>query len=103
MYYTLNMNEYLIYDFDPAKNMKLIESRDISFEEIILALGTDRLLDVVSHPNKSKYPHQKMYVVELNDYVYLVPFVEDGDKIFLKTAFPSRQATKHYLKTRGGI
>lgn len=89
------------YEFDPEKNAKLIEVRNISFEEIIIALGTDKLLDIIVHPNKTKYPNQKMYVVELNDYVYLVPFVEDGNKIFLKTAFPSRQATKHYLKAGG--
>lgn len=92
-----------IYDFDPDKNAKLTSLRGISFEKIIIALEGDSLLDVVIHPNQVKYPKQKMYVVELNNYVYLVPFVEDGDKIFLKTAFPSRQATKHYLKNRGDL
>lgn len=95
------MSKNITYDFDPEKNAKLIEERDISFEEIIIALGTDKLLDVIIHPNETKYPHQKMYVIELNEYVYLVPFVEADNKIFLKTAFPSRQATKHYLKSGG--
>jgi hypothetical protein len=92
-----------IYDFDPEKNAKLIELRGISFEEIITALGTEKMLDIIIHPNPVKYPKQKMYVLELNDYVYLVPFIENDNKIFLKTAFPSRQATKHYLKTRGDL
>lgn len=95
------MSKNITYDFDPEKNAKLIEERDISFEEIIIALGTDKLLDVIIHPNETKYPHQKMYVIELNEYVYLVPFVEADNKIFLKIAFPSRQATKHYLKSGG--
>jgi len=95
------MKETNIYDFDPEKNEKLISLRGISFEEIIVALSTEKLLDIIEHPNQEKYPHQKMYVVEHNDYVFLVPFVENDNKIFLKTAFPNRQATKYYLK-RGG-
>src|SRR5580692_11102705 len=97
------MIDNFIYDFDPDKNPKLIELRGISFEEIITALGTEKMLDVIMHPNQAKYPKQKMYVLKLNEYVYLVPFVENDNKIFLKTAFPSRQATKHYLKTRGDL
>lgn len=91
----------LIYDFDREKNAQLISLRGISFDEIIAALSTDRLLDVITHPNQEKYSHQKMYVIEHNDYVFLVPFVENDNKIFLKTAFPSRQAKKHYLDNRG--
>lgn len=92
------MNESIIYEFDPEKNAKLISLRGISFEEIIIILGTDKLLDIVVHPNNVKYPNQKVYVIEYKGYAYLVPFVENSNKIFLKTAFPSRQATKHYLK-----
>jgi len=95
------MHESIIYEFDPEKNAKLISLRGISFEEIISALGSEKLSDVIIHPNYIKYPHQKVYVVEHNEYVYLVPFIENGNKIFLKTIFPSRQATKHYLTHRG--
>jgi len=101
MSYHSCMKESIIYEFDPEKNAKLISLRGISFEEIISALGTDKLLDVVVHPNNIKYPHQKMYVIEHNNYAYLVPFVENGNKIFLKTAFPNREATKYYLNNRG--
>lgn len=97
------MIEHVIYEFDPEKNAKLISLRGISFEEIITALGTEKLLDVIIHPNQTKYPRQKMYVLELEEYVYLVPFIEDGNKVFLKTAFPSRQATKHYFNLRGDL
>jgi len=92
------MDNKTIYDFDPQKNALLIKLRQISFEEIILVLETKGALDVMRHPNTQKYSHQKMYVVELNDYAYLVPFVESNGKIFLKTAFPNREATKKYLK-----
>lgn len=87
----------LIYNFDPEKNKKLIELRNISFEEIIAVLESAGPLDVIMHPNAQKYSHQKMYVVELYEYAYLVPFVEGKSEIFLKTAFPSRKATKQYL------
>ncbi len=85
------------FEFDVGKNQKLKEERGISFEEIILLIEEGNLLDVVEHPNKLKYPHQQFYVLDVNDYVYLVPFVREGNKIFLKTICPSRKATKEYL------
>ena len=87
-----------IYNFDPEKNKKLIELRKISFEEIIAVLESTGPLDVIVHPNAQKYSHQKMYVVELYDYAYLVPFIEERGEIFLKTAFPSRKATKQWTQ-----
>lgn len=97
--YIFEMTKTPIYQFDPEKNAKLIASRGISFEEVIAALGTDKLLDIVTHPNIKKYPNQKMYVLELKNYIYLVPFVENQNEIFLKTIFASRQATKRLLKS----
>ena len=85
------------FDWDEEKNNKLKETRDVSFEEIILAISNNQILDVLTHPNKEKYPNQKMFVVELFNYAYLVPFVEDKDKYFLKTIYPSREATKKFL------
>lgn len=79
------------------KNEWLKEKRKISFEDISVAITTGRLLGTVDHPNKEKYPHQKVFVVNMGNYVYIVPFVEDANKIFLKTIIPSRKATKNYL------
>ena len=93
----------LIYNFDPEKNKKLIELRGVSFEEIIAVLENMGPLDVIMHPNPQKYSHQKMYVLELYGYVYLVPFVESESEIFLKTAFPSRKATKQYLSSTNEV
>jgi hypothetical protein len=59
------------------------------------------LLNVVEHPNKKRYGKQKVMIVEINEYVYLVPFVEDEEKVFLKTIIPSRKATEKYL-LKGG-
>jgi uncharacterized DUF497 family protein len=79
------------------KNRKLIEERGISFENIIFYLQSGCLLDDIEHPNRSKHPHQKIFIVEIDGYAYLVPYVEDSEEIFLKTVIPSRKATKHYL------
>jgi len=84
-------------NWNPDKNRKLIEERGISFEEIIFSLQSGCLLDDVVHPNREKYPHQRVFVVEIDDYAYLVPYVENDEEIFLKTVVPSRKATKQYL------
>jgi len=86
------------YDWDPNKNQQLIEERGISFEEIIFHLQSDGLLDDVMHPNQVEYSHQRMYIVAIEGYVYLVPYVESKKDIFLKTIIPSRKATKQYLE-----
>jgi len=88
-----------IYNFSSEKNQKLIKERDISFEEIISAIESNCILDVIEHPNLPKYSNQQMYVIKVNHYIYLVPFViEEDGAIFLKTIFPSRKATQKYLK-----
>ena len=84
-------------NWNPDKNRKLIEERGISFEEIIFSLQSGCLLDDVLHPNQEKYSHQRMFIVAIDDYVYLVPYVENDEEIFLKTVVPSRKATKQYL------
>ena len=86
------------FDWDDNKNNLLKQTRDISFEEIILSLANNKLLEVVEHSNKQKYPNQKMFVLEVRNYAYIVPFVEDDEKYFLKTIYPSREATKKYLE-----
>jgi uncharacterized DUF497 family protein len=85
------------FDWDEDKNNKLKKTRDVSFEEIVLAISNNQILDILVHTNKEKYPNQKMFVIELFNYAYLVPFVEDKEKYFLKTIYPSRDATKKYL------
>jgi len=82
------------------KNELLKEQRGISFEDVILALESGNLLDDIEHPNKEKYPNQNIFiiVIEIKDYVYLVPYVEDDTSIFLKTIIPSRQMNKKYNK-----
>jgi len=85
------------FDWDNKKNDKLKAERDICFEEMLIAIEGGEILDIIKHKNNKKYPNQKIFIIKLNNYVYLVPFVEDDQKIFLKTIIPSRQATKKYL------
>lgn len=87
-----------LFQWDDAKNKELIKTRGISFEEIVFCMMHGGILDIIEHPNKMKYPHQKIFVVRAEDYVYLVPFVEDEAFTFLKTVIPSRKMTSKYLK-----
>jgi len=89
------------FDWEDEKNKRLKEERDISFEDIILSIEDGKLLDTVKHPNEKRYPKQHIFIVNVREYAYLVPFVEDEKKIFLKTIIPNRKATKKYIIERG--
>jgi uncharacterized DUF497 family protein len=85
------------FAWDDDKNAKLKAERGIGFEDVVFHIERGDLLDTVDHPNPSRYAGQRMFVVRREDYVYLVPFVEDEHTMFLKTIIPSRKATKQYL------
>ena len=90
----------MLLDWSHEKNEFLKKERNISFEEIALHLSEGRLWKVTEHPNPKKYPNQRVFLVPVNDYIFFVPFIMDGEKFFLKTAFASRQATRDYLLER---
>ena len=92
------MQEKPNFDYSPEKNAFLKKVRGISFEEVELAINEGKVLDVIEVRNTKEHPNQRMYVININDYVYLVPFARNGDVAFLKTIFPSRKFTKLYLK-----
>ena len=85
------------FRWSPDKNEQLQLDRGISFENMVVAMESGGLLDILAHPNLAKYPNQKMLVVASDGYAYLVPFVEEDDHFFLKTVIPSRKATRDYL------
>lgn len=89
-----------IYNWNPDKNQELIVDRSVSFEEAIFRIEHGGLLDDIAHPNASNYPNQRIFVICIREYVYLVPYVESDDEIFLKTIIPSRKFTKLYLGGR---
>lgn len=88
-----------IFDWDEEKNELLKHERGISFEEIVFHINNGDLLARLDHPSH-KYSHQQIFVVGINNYVYMVPFVEDEHKYFLKTIIPSRRLTRDYLGER---
>lgn len=89
------------FNWSTSKNQQLIDDRGISFERVVSAIEQGGLLDVVEHPNRRRYPGQRVYVVEIEGYIHLVPFVAEVDGTrFLKTIIPSRKATRDYRRRR---
>ena len=85
------------FRWNPEKNEVLKADRGVSFENVVVAIESGGLLDILTHPNQVKYPRQRILVVAADNYVYLVPFAEEEDHLFLKTIIPSRKATRDYL------
>jgi uncharacterized DUF497 family protein len=83
--------------WNEEKNQRIKSEWGVSFEEVIAHIATGNLLDIVEHPNPEKYKSQRVFIVKMRDYAWLVPFVESENEIFLKTIIPSRKATKKYL------
>ncbi|MBF0254132.1 MAG: BrnT family toxin [Candidatus Omnitrophica bacterium] len=89
----------VVYLWDKEKNQKLVRDRGVSFEQIVFHLEQGHLVKI--SPGQGKYAHQKQFLVEVNRYIYIVPYVKEGaDGVFLKTIIPSRKMTKQFL---GGI
>jgi hypothetical protein len=86
------------YDWNDEKNELLKQLRRVSFEQVVLAIVTGDLVDRIKHPNPGKYPNQTVFLVKIGEYVYSVPYVEDDEKIFLKTIIPNSKETKKYLR-----
>ena len=85
------------YDWSDEKNEWLKRERGITFEDIVFHLARGGLLDTIAHPNQRQYPGQRIFIVNVEGYACLVPCVEDGNVIFLKTVIPSRKMTKEHL------
>ncbi len=85
------------FKWNAEKNEVLAKTRGITFEEVIQNIESGAKVIETDHPNKQKYPNQRILIVDISGYAYLVPYVRDGDSLFLKTIIPSRKATKKYL------
>jgi uncharacterized DUF497 family protein len=86
------------YRWDPSRNEQLRERHGIGFEQVVIAVDSGGLLGTMAHPNPARYPRQRIMVLRIDDYAFLVPFVEDEDHVFLKTIIPSRKATRDYIE-----
>lgn len=91
-----------IYEYSVEKNQKLLEERGIGFEDIIALLDSKGPLEIINHPNKTKYPHQKIYIVDVDGYAYMIPFERHENRAILKTIFPSRKITRLYQNKLSG-
>ena len=85
------------FDWNDKKNEMLKKVRGVSFEQVELAIASGDLIDRMKHPNPAKYPNQNVFLVKIEDYIYSVPYVENNERIFLKTIIPNSKATKKYL------
>lgn len=85
------------FDWNDDKNEFLEQTRGVSFEDVVFHIQNGDVLDIIKHPNEARYPNQRILVLNIEGYVYLVPYVKEKDTWFLKTIIPSRKATKEYL------
>jgi len=84
------------FDWSDEKNEILKKARRVSFEQVELAIASGDLVDRIKHPNPTKYPNQEVFLVKVENDIYSVPYIEDDERIFLKTIIPNSKATKKY-------
>ncbi len=89
-----------MFDWSDEKDVILRKERGIGFQDVVFHIEKGGVLAVPDHPNKEAYPNQKIIYVRIEDYIYMVPFVEAGERKFLKTIIPSRKATRKYLEDK---
>ena len=94
------MSVQKVFNWNPDNNQLLIFNRGISFERIVFEISCGNELAVLEHPNQDKYPGQRISMVQVDDYVYAVPFIETDEEIFLKTIIPSRMATRKHRNNK---
>ena len=89
----------MYFEYNEEKDKILRETRCISFEDVIFYIKNGCVIKDIEHPNKEKYPNQRIYLVNINDYIYEVPYVINivKNSIFLKTIIPTRKWTKILL------
>lgn len=88
----------MYFDWNEEKNQQIKKQRGICFEDFIQAFEDDKVLDILEHHDKERYPNQKLFVVEINKYIHYIPFVKDDEKYFLKNIIPSRKLNKIYKR-----
>jgi hypothetical protein len=90
----------VVFNWDNLKNAQLQRDRGISFEEIVILIERGSILDILEHPNKEKYGRQNLYIINVDNYAYVVPFIDKGNTRHLITIFPSRRYTQKYFRKK---
>jgi len=85
------------FKWNLEKNKLLKKERGVCFEDVVVQIYDDNILDIIKHPNQEKYPKQRIYIIVLQNYVHMIPFVKEDNEIFLKTIVPSRKMHKLYI------
>ena len=85
------------FDWNDEKNEVLERTRGVCFEDVLFHIQNGDVLDVIRHPNQARYLRQNIIVLDVEGYVWLVPYVKTRGTRFLKTIIPSRKATREYL------
>ena len=86
------------FDWSDEKSRHLERTRGMCFEDVVVCIQNGDVIDVIRHPNQERYPGQNMMVINVDGYVWLIPYVKQAGVRFLKTIIPSRKATREYLK-----
>ena len=89
-----------VFRWDNEKNELLKNNRGVCFEQVVILMEREDILEIIEHPNQDKYPGQKIATVMIDNYAYLVPYVQESNEIFLKTIIPSRKATNKYMRSK---
>jgi uncharacterized DUF497 family protein len=84
-------------NWNTEKSVALKTLRGICFEDVVFFIERGEILDDYLHPNQNTYPGQRIMVISVANYAYLVPYVENEEELFLKTIIQSRKATQRYL------
>jgi len=87
-----------LFDWNTEKNVQLKLKRNVTFVDVVYHITHGGLLNTIEHPNQKRYSGQKIFIVNIENYAYIIPFVEDDNFIFLKTIIPSRKMTKLFLR-----
>jgi len=89
-----------LFRWDNEKNEMLRKNRGVCFEQVVILMERGDVLDTIEHPKQDRYPGQKIAIVRIGAYAYLVPYVEKGEELFLKAIIPNRKATSKYVRTK---
>lgn len=89
-----------VFQWNNDKNELLKKNRGVSFEQVVVLMEREDVIETIEHPNQDRYPGQKIATVIIEDYAYLVPYVQKSDEIFLKTIIPSRKAKIKFMGSK---
>ncbi len=91
-----------IFKWNAEKNEVLAGKRGITFEEVVRRIESGTRVVEADHPNRKKYPNQKILIIDVDGYAYLVPFVLDKNEYFLITIIPGRKGARKCFGGKDG-